>query len=400
MINGGHISDAIFVAGEEDTHTFTANEGDHVEIRMADTSSSGALITNIELYGPSGNTAIAADSNNYVSVIAHTITESGTYTLLVKDASTYQNATGTYDIYFVKVPGANEHGSLINDGVHSGEIVRGDMDTYTFSANVGDYIEIRMADTSEGNTLITRMELYGPSGGNAIAASSNNYVSVIALTITEAGTYTLLAKEVSAYNATTGSYNIYFVKVPEANEHGSLTNDGIRSGTIDLGDMDTYTFSVNAGDHIEIRMADTSEGNTLITRMELYGPSGGNAIAASSNNYVSVIALTITESGTYTLLVKEDSAYNATTGSYNIYFVKVPGANEHGLLINDGVHSGEIVRGDMDTYTFSANVGDHIEIRMADTSEGNTLITRMELYGPSGATPLPPAQTITSPSSH
>ena len=180
------------------------------------------------------------------------------------------------------------------------------MDTYTFSANVGDYIEIRMADTSEGNTLITRMELYGPSGGNAIAASSNNYVSVISLTITEAGTYTLLAKEVSAYNATTGSYNIYFVKVPGANEHGIVENSTLASETIDQGDLDSYTFSVALGDTMEILVSDSSTGGTLSPCISLYGP-GGDLVSSDCDNNAAYVIHTATEDGIYTLVITDSN---------------------------------------------------------------------------------------------
>ena len=175
-----------------------------------------------------------------------------------------------------------------------------------------------MADTSDNSTLTTSIELYGPSGGDAIAADSNGYVSVIALTIDESGTYTLLAKGAGSYNATTGTYDIYFVRMPGANELGLLYNDETIPEIIDLGDLDTYTFIANVGETFDIQVSDTSETGNLRLRIELYGPSGGNYLRYDNSADVASVSHTPTQIGTYVVLVKDVSSYLAATGEYEI----------------------------------------------------------------------------------
>ena len=51
-----------------------------------------------------------------------------------------------------------------------------------------------------------------------------------------------------------GDYQLYFANmpgsytVPAGDEGGALTNGGVHAGTIDLGDLDLWTFQANAKD--------------------------------------------------------------------------------------------------------------------------------------------------------
>ncbi|MCP4118592.1 MAG: hypothetical protein GY737_25005 [Desulfobacteraceae bacterium] len=110
LINGGHVSEEITFMGEIDTFTFTANPGDHVEIRMVDTTTDGNLVPRIELYGPSGGDFLKYAQNYTVSSIEYTILEGGTYTILAKDANSSslgEIGIGSYELHYVNVPGPN-----------------------------------------------------------------------------------------------------------------------------------------------------------------------------------------------------------------------------------------------------------------------------------------------------
>ena len=209
LINGGHVSEGIDYAGEVDEYTFTASPGDHIEIRMADTSASGNIVPNIELYGPSGGSYLINGVNNDVAVIAYTIIEGGTYTVLVKDASHPNHAfIGSYNLYYVKTPGANELGLLYNGETLSDIIDLGDLDTYTFIANVGETFDIEVTAISGTGNLRPWIQLYGPSGGSYLKHNVGNDVAFISHTVTEIGTYTILVKDGSSHSAATGEYEI------------------------------------------------------------------------------------------------------------------------------------------------------------------------------------------------
>ncbi|MBI9092777.1 MAG: hypothetical protein JEZ12_26475, partial [Desulfobacterium sp.] len=252
--NGGSVSGAIMTAGEVTPYSFTAEAGEHIEIQVAETSGSTYFQPLIELYGPGGGDAILTHTGNPVTQMALTIAETGTYTLLVQD---YRgDSTGEYDIYYVNIPGVDELGPLVNGGVVSNSIVLGDLDTYSFTAEAGEHIEIQIAETSGSTYFQPLIELYGPGGGDAILAHAGNPVAQMALTIAETGTYTLLVQDYRGDS--TGEYNIYYVNIPRVDEPGPLVNDGVVSNSIVLGDLDTYSFTAEAGEHIEIQIAETS----------------------------------------------------------------------------------------------------------------------------------------------
>jgi hypothetical protein len=135
----------------------------------------------------------------------------------------------------------------------------------------------------------------------------------------------------SGTKSQTGNYDLYFVHMPGANEGGSLINGGVISDAIDLGDLDSYTFTANAGEGVQIRIADTSS-NDLIPRITLYDPNGAY-ITYGQGYDVAAISRQVTENGTYTVVVADGSGTKSQTGNYDIYF-SAPGGMD--LIANAG----------------------------------------------------------------
>jgi hypothetical protein len=149
--------------------------------------------------------------------------------------------------------------ALVNGGVTSGSIASSTSeDSYTFSANAGENVMLRVADISD-NAFDPRVQLYDPDGA-LVGGDTGLNVAAIGPTLPASGTYTVIVSDPNLPADTTGNYNLYFAHMPGANELGSLSNAELRSDAIDLGDIDTYTFSGNAGEHVVIRVADTSGG--------------------------------------------------------------------------------------------------------------------------------------------
>lgn len=268
--------------------------------------------------------------------------------------------------------------SLVNGGVISDTISNSvERDSHTFTASAGEYIHIRMADIS-GSTMIPQIDLYGPSGIRL--ASNRNDIAEIRLEVTESGDHTVIAYDTNS-NGTTRPYDLYFVRAPGANEGGSLPNGGVVSGNLDYGDLDSYTLTASAGEHVHIRMADIS-GSTMIPRIDLYGPNG--TWLASNANDIAEIRLEVTESGTYTVVAYDTNSTVTTSRPYDLYFVLAPGANESGQLSNNEVVFASFDYGDLDSYTFVASTGNSLRIQITDIG-GGTMIPRIDLYGPSGA---------------
>src|SRR5258707_11321917 len=53
----------------------------------------------------------------------------------------------------------------------------------------------------------------------------------------------------------------------------TLFRSAIHTGTIDVGDLDLWTFTGNVGDNIVVRIAEATVGGTLTPWLRIYGPT-------------------------------------------------------------------------------------------------------------------------------
>ena len=296
---------------------------------------------------------------------------------------------GNYQIQYTRILESNENGSLTNDGVVSGDITVGDIDTYVFDVNAGEAAHIRVIDTN-GDAFYPQLWLYNPDGtlnqrvSAQMTAEFDCYASASYCRLNQAGTYRLVVEDLSATNA--GNYQIQYTRILESNENGSLTNDGVVSGDITVGDIDTYVFDVNAGEAAHIRVIDTN-GDAFYPQLWLYNPDGtlnqrvSAQMTAEFDCYASASYCRLNQAGTYRLVVEDLSATNA--GNYQIQYTRILESNENGSLTNDGVVSGDITVGDIDTYVFDVNAGEAAHIRVIDTN-GDAFYPQLWLYNPDG----------------
>ncbi len=392
--NGGTISEAISTSGEVDVHTFSANAGDSVLLRVADTEStefvSAPFYPRIELYDPSG-TFLASGQGYLVGALSRALVVSGTYEVRVFDNSSGNDDTGTYDLSFARMPGANEGGSLPNGSIVQEVIGLGDLDTYTFDADAGESIYLSVADTETTEfvnaAFYPRIELYAPNG-SFVASAQGSLVGRMYQALTVSGIYTVVVMDNSSGDDAVGSYDLRFAKTPGANEGGTLPNGEFVSDEIDLGDIDTYTFTANAGESVFLRVADTESTEFVSApfypRVVLFAPNG-SFIGSGQGSLVGDLYSALTVSGTYTVAVYDESSGDDATGSYDLYYSKALGANDGNGISGGETKSGFIDLGDLDAYAFEPDIlGANALFSLTDLDEG-ALYPRMSLFGPNGA---------------
>jgi hypothetical protein len=378
LINGANQA-GILLVNTTNSYTFTANAGDSINLRQGTTGFKGYL----ELYGPTGALLGTAAGNSTDQLIAYTATTNGTFTVLV--SSEYYGGTGTYVLNLAQipepfiVPAGDGGGTLTNGADATGTITLGRQDLWSFTANKGDSINVRQGTTGFKGYL----ELYGPTGALLGTAAGNSTDQLIAYTATTNGTFTVLVS--SEYSGGTGTYVLNLAQIPEpfivpaGDDGGTLTNGANATGTITLGDQDMWSFTANKGESINVRLASTFPGN-----LELYGPNGALLVDAGENAEDELIAYTATTNGTFTVLVS--GYYGTDTGTYVLNLSEipepfiVPAGDGGGTLTNGANATGTITLGRQDLWSFTANKGESINVRLGSTFSGN-----LELYGPNGA---------------
>jgi hypothetical protein len=209
LINGEVVKGAISTAGDLETYTFSAKEGEHFDLRIVDTGK-GAFHPLIALYGPTG--AYIDSGHGYdVGAISHHAKANGVYRIVVSDGTSDKSQVGGYLIHFALVPGANEGGVLVNGEARLGAIDLGDIDSYTFSANIGETVNLRIADTGKNN-FYPLIALYGPNG--AYIDSGHGYdVGAIAYTVKTKGVHTVLVSDGTSDKSQSGNYKLSLLKI-------------------------------------------------------------------------------------------------------------------------------------------------------------------------------------------
>ncbi|MEO0651866.1 MAG: hypothetical protein AAFZ65_14415, partial [Planctomycetota bacterium] len=169
------------------------------------------------------------------------------------------------------LPGVASAQALVNGGSVTGALVTsGGADTWTFSANAGDSYVLRAAAPNP-SAIQPSMTVTAP-GGEVVGSDVGTVVAAVSGVAASGGTYVVTLSD-GASTPQTGAYTIYLVRVPGANEGGALPNGDSVQSSLEVGDLDSYTFQLNAGDSYLLRSSELA-GATFFSTLNVYGPDG------------------------------------------------------------------------------------------------------------------------------
>jgi hypothetical protein len=179
----------------------------------------------------------------------------------------------------------------------------------------------------------------------------------------------------------------------KATAQGVLTNGWTYDGTIaPAGHSDTWTFSATSGDSIVVRVGEITSTNGFTPRIRLFNPSAGQQ-ALASGSVAAEIAVTATNTGTFTVIV-DDAIGTTATGTYRLTLAKsgspvaVAPGDEGGPMINGVTYQGDLPVGDLDVWSFNAVAGEGIVVRMGATNTAylaSNIGSWVRLFAPNGA---------------
>src|ERR1017187_10155235 len=377
MSNGGNHAGTITL-GDLDMWSLTANAGDNIVLRLGTVGFYG----NLSLYGPSG-ALLKTIASGFDAELDYTATNKGTFTALVDAYAS--SGTGTYVLHLAQfpeafiVPAGDEGGPMTSGGNYAGTNSLGDLDMWSFSANSGDNIVLRLGTVG----FYGNLTLYGPNGA-LLKTTASGTDAELDYTATNSGTFTALVESYSSGGV--GTYVLHLARfpgafiVPAGDEGGPMTSGGNYAGTNSLGDLDMWSLTANAGDNIVLRLGTVG----FYGNLSLYGPNGA-LLKTTASGTDAELDYTATNSGTFTALVESYSS--GGTGTYVLHLAQfpeafiVPAGDEGGPMTSGGNYAGTNSLGDLDMWSFTANAGNNIVLRLGTVG----FFGDLSLYGPNGA---------------
>jgi hypothetical protein len=338
-----------------------------------------------------------ATATAVVTPLPDVLTESPESVILTLAAGAY--SLGTPNAATITIGDCtNSGGLLVNGAMHCGAIsTASEIDSWTFTAVAGERIAVHIGETVDNNDFRPWIRLTAPNGtllGNTSGVEAAAIDSVLApLT----GTYIVSVASFDAGFDGTGSYRLTMAKSPgpitvsAGDQGGPLTNGGMQTGEILQGDLDVWTFTATGGERLAINVGEIADADDLRPWLRVYAPDGTVLANTSGTDVALVDGFVAPVNGTYLVLVASFDSGLDGAGTYRVSLAKTPGpitvaaGDQGGPLTNGALHTGTIVEGDLDVWTFTANTGDRIALSVGEIVDNDDLRPWLRLYAPNGA---------------
>jgi deoxycytidine triphosphate deaminase len=403
LTNGMTHCGAVASASEVDTWTFTAAAGDRIAVHVGELTDPNDFRPWIRLVSPSAVVIGNAAGVEAAAIDGAVAPSSGVYQVQVASNDPGFDGTGIYRLTMTHTPGpivigtGDEGGPLDNGAMHTGRITRGDLDVWTFTAAANDRIAIHAGETSERDDFRPWIRVWAPNGAQIGELSGLDASAIDGAVAPSSGTYLVLVASFDSGFDGEGTYRLSMTHTPgpitvtAGDQGGPLTNGAMHSGEILQGDLDVWTFTAAAGDRIAVHVGEVSQVDDFQPWIRLWAPNGAQIGELSGPDAAAIDGAIAPVTGTYLVLVASFDAGFDGEGTYRLSMTHTPGpvtvteGDQGGPLDNGAIHTGEILQGDLDVWTFTAAAGDRIAVHIGQLTDTDDFRPWIRLWAPNGA---------------
>lgn len=235
-----------------------------------------------------------------------TFPSTGTYTLVVNPYSTNTGSITLRAYDATDVAGGTMSPTTTGDAKTPSTSVPGQRVRYTFSGTQGEQVSMAWAGSSYS---VAYVRLYSPSGtefAGATMGSGSGFRDAVALPAT--GTYTLVV-DPDAQNTGSASLTVYDASDLLTTITPSTGGDAKSLSLSTPGRNARLTFSASSGQHVAFSVSSAPDQGTML----LYDPSGNFVTVGIYYNSGGMLDVTLSSTGTYTLVVDPSGAQSGTT---------------------------------------------------------------------------------------
>ena len=280
--------------------------------------------------------ALRRSLGDFRLLVDHWEVTAGTYLVLVGSFDSGFDGTGTYRLTMTKTPGpitvtpGDDGGPLTNGATHTGEILQGDLDVWTFTATAGDRIGLHIGEITDTDDFRPWIRLYAPNGAVLANTSGVDATAIDGAVAPVTGTYLVLVSSFDSGFDGEGTYRLTMTKTPgpitvsPGDQGGALTNGAAHAGDIVQGDLDVWTINVTAGLRISVQIDETAETDDFRPWIRIWGPNGTTLGSTSGLTSAALGPVVAPVTGTYLVLVSSfDSGFDGI-GSYSLRVTVAP----------------------------------------------------------------------------
>lgn len=305
----------------------------------------------IRVFNPDSSPLAAA--NNRLSNITLPVT--GTYTVEISAVSS--SSSGSFDLYYLRGDDSISGGSLTSGQVQSGFLDPNAIDSYQISVMAGQ--DVMLFASSD---YVPVIRIFRPDGSFLTWNNSR----IINVAFPDTGTYTVAVYGNIA--ASSGSYNLYYLRGADSISGGSLTSGLTRNGFLDTNGIDSYQISGTAGQNLMLHAS-----AAYVVALRIFNPDGTVMIWGTSR----LINVTLPETGTYTVAVYGN--ITTSNGPYHVYYLRGDDSVARGTLLSSIERSGQLPHNGLESYKFTGSAGNPLTVNTT-----GTFTRAIRIYGPDG----------------
>jgi murein DD-endopeptidase MepM/ murein hydrolase activator NlpD len=325
----------ISTPGQLKQYTFTSAPGQRVFVDQGIVSEIGLLgVIGLKIIDSVGMDVVSTCLGcGTVGVI--TLTKGGTYTMIF--GSSGEPATGKFRVKLWNVSSDQVFTTNIgneisngNPGSGAGNIESpGHHDVYSFTATAGQRVFVDQGIVSETGLLGLINVKILDSTGVEVVSSCLGCGTIGVRTLSRGGTYKLVVG--SDRDVATGTYRVKLWNVPNdqtfTTSIGSEISNGVPgvgAGRIESpGSRDVYSFTATAGQKVFFDQAVVAQESGVFAFIDLtILDSSGAEVASRCFGCGTWLPVTLTQGGTYTMVVGSDKV--VATGTYRVRLNAVP----------------------------------------------------------------------------
>ena len=376
------VVDSLETTVETDVYSFAAQAGDVVRIRMTmlAAESQFTLDPQVEVIDAEG-TPLGKNTGEVQATVDLQVENSETFFVVLSNGSTV--GTGPYALRLLRL---NDPAAPVplkfGEPVTASLDARGEIDVYSFEAQAGDVVRIRMKELE--TALEPRIEVFD-SNGTFLSSEESSTVVTVGVQVEASGTFFVMLSDRMRDpfgNFGTGSYEVSLLRLQDLLSGAvSVGFEETVAASIDVsGEFDVYSFEAQAGHVVRIRIT-RDTGSDVRPLVHVFN-SDGTLLASAARGTQVNLDMRVESSGTFFILMNDQE--ERRTGGYTVSLIRLDnlmGAVPLGF--DDPVAASLESRRETDVYSFEAKSGDLVRIRM--TVLGRTIQhPRIEVFDSEG----------------